>query len=432
MQDIEFTQSNDAGQVYIHKTENIVAYNQFTGKQAGKAPSLLQLKIIYYGLNEVCKTGNLVVRFPISEFWKYSGVTTLVQKHTELLIEGVADLFTRLTFKGSVDPVTGHRRIEFFPWVYQAAVVETDNGADLELHFSPMLREDILSDENTISFSLSSIISMNSKYGPRLYDILLITIAGYSSVVFEKSLDDFRAYMDATQVKRAVDLRKNVIEPAVREVNDHTNLHVEFEMRKTGRAFSHVRFTVRKKKQLPLEETASNALEPAQNNKTSVAETISLMDMIRSQIGYDAILSDLEQAGKTEDIATLNLILDIMADVYATSTESVPFYKLSLNGTVRNVPHDEVTKRFQELNQFHVVDVIERVENYPKKIISPRSFVFTCLFNAPLTMDIQVRSAVNEQMEKCRQEGEAAAEQSRRDEAKLEDIRAALGWYDAE
>lgn len=216
--------------------------------QGGKAPSLLQLKIIYYGLSEVCRTGNLTVRFPASEFWRLNGVTALSKQHIQLLLDSVPDLFTRLTFKGEVDPVTGNSRVEIYPWVYKATIEKTpDNGFVIELRFTPDLKEDILMDGRTIAISLNSINKMTSKYGPRLYDMLLISIAGCDSIILERSLDELRAFLDATRVTRAVDLRKNVLEPAVRDVNDHTNLEVEFKMMKTGRAFSHGSFTVRKK-----------------------------------------------------------------------------------------------------------------------------------------------------------------------------------------
>ena len=418
MQDTVCPTPDEQNQVYIHKSENIVAFNQFTGKQAGKAPSLLQLKVIYDGLNEVCKTGNLVVRFPISEFWKFSGVTNLVRTHTDILVDGVSDLFTRLTCKGYIDPHSGHRRIEFFPWVYKAVVEETDDGPVMELHFSPDLKDDILSDENAISFSLTSINQMSSKYGPRLYDMLLVAIGGFSSVMFEKSLDDVRAYVDATQVKRAVDLRKNVIEPAVREVNEHTNLHVEFEMKKTGRAFSHICFVVHKKTP-PMLITESEAETPSEGEEQ---ETPNVIQRICDQIAYEVMREDFERKGSMDALATLNLCVDIMEGVYSTTSEEIPSYKITQNGAVRNVPHEEVTQRFEQLDQFHVLHVIDNVMRYSKKIVHPQNFVLACLFNAPLTRDVQVQSQVNEDMEK--------AQEAAYTDSMAESVRQFMSWSD--
>lgn len=412
MQDLVSVSGDEPNQVYIHKSTSISGFSQYVGKQAGKAPSLLQLKILYYGLSKVCKTGCLNVRFSAGEFWRVNGVTALSKTHIQLLLNSVPDLLTRLTFKGIVDPVTGNSRIEIYSWVYKAVIEKTpEEGYVVELRFTPDLREDILLEDRAIVISLKSINRMSSKYGPRLYDMLLFSIAGHESITLTRSLDDLRAFLDATIVSRSVDLRKNVIEPAVRDVNTCTNLDVSFQMLKTGRSFTHVMFYIRKKDIIaPKIHSPDTKVVPASPSVTPINR---LQELVLQQISYDVIASDMEARGRAEDITTLKLIVQIMAGVYANNGEQQPNYRFTMNGSTIIVSQEEVAARFQELNQFHVLGVIDNLKHYTKKINHPANFILACLYNAPRTMEVQEQSRFNEDWAR----NEAAEEESRRQDA---------------
>ena len=52
------------------------------------------------------------------------------------------------------------------------------------------------------------------------------------------------------------ELNRNVIKPAIKEINDLTDYHVEIEQKRLGRRIGELKFRIAKVKQLPVQESA--------------------------------------------------------------------------------------------------------------------------------------------------------------------------------
>ncbi len=62
------------------------------------------------------------------------------------------------------------------------------------------------------------------------------------------SIEDFRFMLDlGTRYKQFNDLLKRVIEPSVDEINEQSDLKVTATPQKTGRKFTHIKFTIKQK-----------------------------------------------------------------------------------------------------------------------------------------------------------------------------------------
>jgi plasmid replication initiation protein len=81
---------------------------------------------------------------------------------------------------------------------------------------------------------------MTSRYGIRLYELL---IQWRSTGERELELDWLRAAWELeTKYKAIKDFKKYVIEPALADVNGHSDLWVKWGQRKTGRRVTHLQF----------------------------------------------------------------------------------------------------------------------------------------------------------------------------------------------
>ena len=83
------------------------------------------------------------------------------------------------------------------------------------------------------------------------------------------------------------ELNRNVIKPAIKEINDLTDYHVEVEQKRLGRRIGELKFRITKVKQLPVQES----LFPDIENLPSVA-----VELIQAEIDRKVALEIAEQA----------------------------------------------------------------------------------------------------------------------------------------
>lgn len=97
-----------------------------------------------------------------------------------------------------------------------------------------------------VSYNFYYVLAMRSQYSIRLYE-LLKSYENLSGMVFE--LKELRKLLnlDEGKMERWVDMKRFVIEKAIEEINLLTDLIVEYEPIKQGRAVHDVKFSMRKK-----------------------------------------------------------------------------------------------------------------------------------------------------------------------------------------
>lgn len=91
-------------------------------------------------------------------------------------------------------------------------------------------------------YRLSEVLKLKSRASIRMYEILASQLyKGFFTIEidqFKKLLDIKDKYSDYR------DLRKRIIEPSIKEINDLTCIYVQYEPIKSGRKITHLRFTV--------------------------------------------------------------------------------------------------------------------------------------------------------------------------------------------
>lgn len=95
------------------------------------------------------------------------------------------------------------------------------------------------------SYELSNTLLMKSKYSIRIYEIL----KSYEAIgMYKTDIEAFKIILDcADNFAVFKDFRRRVLDVAMAEINEYSDLQVEFTPLRTNRAFTHLIFTINRK-----------------------------------------------------------------------------------------------------------------------------------------------------------------------------------------
>lgn len=132
-------------------------------------------------------------------------------------------------------------------WVSRIAYI--DDLATLEVTFAPDVVPLITRlEKHFTSYQLKQVAQLTSKYAIRLYEFLIAwRNVGKTPVI---SLSDFREKLglEINEYQKMVNFKSRVLEPAIKQINELTDIHVKYEQYKTGRSISGLSFTFKHKK----------------------------------------------------------------------------------------------------------------------------------------------------------------------------------------
>ncbi|MFW2153755.1 replication initiation protein RepM (plasmid) [Acinetobacter pittii] len=146
-------------------------------------------------------------------------------------------------------------------WVSQIAYI--DDTASVELIFSPAIIPLITRlEEQFTSYELKQISGLNSAYAVRLYELLIAWRSTGKTPVIE--LVEFRQKLGVleNEYSRMHDFKKRVLDPAIKHVNEHTDIMVKVEQHKVGRSISGFSFKFKQKPQPKIEKPIDPKRDP--------------------------------------------------------------------------------------------------------------------------------------------------------------------------
>lgn len=134
-------------------------------------------------------------------------------------------------------------------WMFQRIRFLKGQGIiefDLTKHILPYLFD---LKNNFTSYELAAALRLTSKYAKRIYQITsqwknlgetkkydLLDLKRMLGIVDEKGTD---------KLPRISDFKTSVLDLAVKQINEHTELHISYKLEKKGKAFKNVVFTVK-------------------------------------------------------------------------------------------------------------------------------------------------------------------------------------------
>ena len=146
-------------------------------------------------------------------------------------------------------------------WVSQIAYV--DNSATVELIFAPAIIPLVTRlEEQFTSYELKQVSGLSSAYAIRLYELMIAWRSTGKTPVIE--LSDFRQKLGVleTEYKRMYDFKKYVLDLAIKQINEHTDITVKVEQHKKGRSVSGFSFKFKQKQQPKIEKPVDPKRDP--------------------------------------------------------------------------------------------------------------------------------------------------------------------------
>ncbi len=178
-------------------------------------------------------------KFPLAEFCKICGININGKNYRDVKssIEGLSSPFWLMDYDENGDV------FETMVHFLSNAKVYPRKGI-VEIRVDEELKPYLLELQNNFTaFELQNILTMRSKYSIRLYELMR---SWSSNETVSYSLDTLSALID-NKYNRWVDTKRKIIEPAIKEINELTDLSVSYEPVKKGRAVVAINFLINKK-----------------------------------------------------------------------------------------------------------------------------------------------------------------------------------------
>ena len=168
------------------------------------------------------------------------------------LREAVNNIFNRQFSYTAEYKKTGKIGIVRSRWV--SRIFYVDDLALLEITFAPDVVPLITRlEEHFTKYEAKQVAHLTSKYATRLYELLI----AWRDVgkVPQLELSEFRNRLGLldNEYTAMSDFKKRVLEPSIKQINEHTDITITYEQHKKGRIISGFSFKFKQKKQPQIE-----------------------------------------------------------------------------------------------------------------------------------------------------------------------------------
>ncbi len=151
------------------------------------------------------------------------------------------------------------------------------------------------------NINLVIVAGLKSRYAIILYEL----IKDYEKVqIPEMTIEDFRKLFNVeNKYPKMPDLKRWVLEPAIRELNENENVDflVSYELKKTGKTYTHIKFYVKPKpKKVKLEQQAKKVIELEVKENDEAKKLLALIpsEYRRRNNIVSLVLGSLKENGK--------------------------------------------------------------------------------------------------------------------------------------
>lgn len=200
-------------------------------------------------------------------------------------------------------------------WVSQIAYV--DDLAEIQIIFSPAVASMCSRlERHFTSYDLEQVAQLTSKYAVRLYELVIAWKATGKTPIFK--LQDFRekiGLLDENEYTAMNNFKKHVLDLAVAQINEHTDIKLDYEQHKAGRKIDGFSFKFKQKvKQQKIEQQQQQRDQNTADLFTKMTDA--QRHLFAHKLAHDARVqseySKLIGTGSYEDFA--KLLADMLAE----------------------------------------------------------------------------------------------------------------------
>ncbi|MBE0443433.1 replication initiation protein [Psychrobacter sp. FME13] len=204
---------------------------------------LIQLAIIDSREQNKGLSANVPLRINASRY--INAFDTTKQTAYEVLLDAETNLFERrFSFLDDKDNKVKSR------WISQVTYFEGEGA--IEIIFTPAVVNEITRIDGVEQFftkyTLEQTAPLGSVYSVRLYELLIQWREAKKTPLFD--LETFRGQLGIglKEYKRMSDFKRRVLDMAIKEINDKTDLNISYEQEKNGKEIIGFKFKVLEKK----------------------------------------------------------------------------------------------------------------------------------------------------------------------------------------
>ena len=218
--------------------------------QASYTLDTVEQRLVLLAIAEARETGHGITENSLLEVHASSYINTFnVEKHTAytVLRDASKSLFDRYVTYHDVNPKTGKDRSFHCRWVDKIGY-EPKSGI-VFLRFT----QDIVPlitrlEENFTKYELEQVSRLTSSYAIRLYELLIQWRSTGKTPVFDLSIFRQQLGVEAHQYKTMSNFKTYVLDFALKQVNELTDITAKYEQHKKGRSISGFSFSFKQKK----------------------------------------------------------------------------------------------------------------------------------------------------------------------------------------
>lgn len=277
----------------MNMTELVVKDNALI--QASYTLDLVEQRLMLLAIMEARETGKGIAPDSLLQVHAHSYAEHFnINKETAYTVmkDASKGLFDRYVTYHDKNPKTGKDRSFHCRWVDKIGY-EKDTGI-VYLRFThdvvPLITR---LEQQFTSYDIEQISSLNSGYAIRLYELLIQWRSVGKTPVFE--LQQFRQQLGVEEIKysRMSDFKKYVLDFAVLQINEHTDIAVKYDQHKQGRVITGFTFKFKVKAK------SKKAIESKRDSNTP--DMLTAIKMTDKQRGTFA--SKLSQMGELSSYA---------------------------------------------------------------------------------------------------------------------------------
>ena len=185
-------------------------------------------------------------------------------------------------------------------WVSEVRYVDAD--AVVKLIFAPAVVPLITRlEERFTKYDIDQISGLSSAYSVRLYELLIQWRSSGKTPVID--LTDFRKRIGVldTEYKRMAQLKERVLNLAIQQINEHTDIIVDYKQHKAGRVIIGFSFTFTQKKH-PIDVTPKTQKakpKPTEDLNTLLQDKKFLEKHARAGESWDDVRSRLKKEAES-------------------------------------------------------------------------------------------------------------------------------------
>lgn len=218
--------------------------------QASYTLDTVEQRLILLAIAEARETGHGITENSLLEVHASSYINTFnVEKHTAytVLRDASKSLFDRYVTYHDINPKTGKDRSFHCRWVDKIGY-EPQSGI-VFLRFT----QDIVPlitrlEENFTKYELQQVSRLTSSYAIRLYELLIQWRSAGKTPIFDLSIFRQQLGVEAHQYKTMSNFKTYVLDFALKQVNELTDITAKYEQHKKGRSISGFSFSFKQKK----------------------------------------------------------------------------------------------------------------------------------------------------------------------------------------